>query len=77
MKCTICKHGETVEGFTTVTLEKSGTTIVFKQVPALVCDNCGEKYIKGNVTNEILTKAQEIARSGVEVDIRHYQLDAA
>ena len=77
MKCTICKHGETVEGFTTVTLEKNGSTIVFKQVPALVCDNCGEKYIKDKVTNEILTKAQEIVSSGVEVDIRHYQLDAA
>ena len=77
MKCTICKHGETVEGFTTVTLEKSGSTIVFKQVPALVCDNCGETYIKDKVTNEILTQAQEIVKSGVEVDVRHYQLDAA
>ncbi len=77
MKCTICKHGETVEGFTTVTLEKNSSTIVFKKVPALVCDNCGEKYIKASVTNKILTIAQEIAKSGVEVDIRHYQLDAA
>ncbi|MMZ67223.1 hypothetical protein D1872_297820 [compost metagenome] len=77
MKCTICKHGETVEGFTTVTLEKNGTTIVFKQVPALVCDNCGEKYINDEVTKALLTKAQEIVKSGVEVDIRHYQLDAA
>jgi len=77
MKCTICKHGETVEGFTTVTFEKNGTTIVFKQVPALVCDNCGEKYINDEVTKELLTKAQEIVKSGVEVDIRHYQLDAA
>ena len=77
MKCTICKHGETVEGFTTVTFEKKGTTIVFKQVPALVCDNCGEKYINEGVTKELLTKAQEIVKSGVEVDIRHYQLHAA
>lgn len=77
MKCTICKHGETVEGFTTVTLEKNDTTIVFKQVPALVCDNCCEKYISDEVTKELLAKAQEIVKSGVEVDIRHYQLDAA
>jgi len=77
MKCTICKHGETIEGFTSVTLEKDGSTIVFKQVPALVCDNCGEKYIMDEVTNEILSQAKEIVKSGVEVDIRSYQLDAA
>ena len=77
MRCIICKHGETVDGFTTVTLEKNNSTIVFKKVPALVCDNCGEKYIKDSVTNEILITAQEIAKSGVEVDVRHYQLDAA
>ena len=77
MRCIICKHGETVDGFTTVTLEKNNSTIVFKKVPALVCDNCGEKYIKDSITNEILTTAQEIAKSGVEVDVRHYQLDAA
>jgi len=43
MKCVICKHGETVDGFTSIILEKNGATIVFQQVPALVCDNCGEK----------------------------------
>ena len=77
MKCMICKHGETVDGFTTVTLEKDGATIVFQNVPALVCDNCGEKYIKGNITSALLIEANKIVRSGVKVDIRNYQLTAA
>lgn len=73
MKCVICKHGETQQGFTTVTLEKNGATIIFKHVPAHVCDNCGEKYVDGEVTAEVLKKAQEIVSNGVQIDIREYQ----
>jgi len=77
MKCMICKHGKTQKGFTTITLDKKSSTIVFKHVPALVCDNCGEKYVEDTVTKELLKKAKEISESGVEVDIREYRLDAA
>ena len=73
MKCMICKNGETKDGFTTITLEKNGATLVFKNVPALVCDNCGEKYLAGKASKELLAKAKEIAKSGVEIDIRDYQ----
>ncbi len=76
MKCMICKHGETKKGTTTVTLEKGGSTIVFKEVPAHICDNCGEKYIDDSVTKELLKKAREIVKNGVEVDIRKYEIAA-
>ena len=76
MKCMICKHGETKLGTTTVTLEKDRTTIVFKEVPAHICDNCGEKYIDDDVTKELLKRAREIANRGVEVDIRKYDIAA-
>jgi YgiT-type zinc finger domain-containing protein len=69
----ICKHGETKDGFTTVTLEKNGATLIFKNVPALVCDNCGEKYLADSISKELLFKAKEILKSGVEIDIRDYQ----
>ena len=77
MKCMICKHGETEEGFTTVTLEKNRSTIIFKHVPALICDNCGEKYIEDKVSASLLKNAQEIIKNGVLVDIREYKLSAA
>jgi len=76
MKCMICKHGETKKGTTTVTLEKGGSTIVFKEVPAQICDNCGEKYIDESTTKELLNKAREIVKNGVEVDIRKYEIAA-
>ncbi|MGH7938508.1 MAG: type II toxin-antitoxin system MqsA family antitoxin, partial [Bryobacteraceae bacterium] len=43
MKCTICKKGETAPGTATVTLERGGLTLVVKDVPAQICDNCGEE----------------------------------
>ena len=76
MKCMICKHGDTKKGTTTVTLEKDGSTIVFKEVPAQICDNCGEKYIDESTTKELLKKAREIVKNGVEVDIRKYEIAA-
>jgi len=76
MKCMICKHGETKQGTTTITLEKGSSTIVFKEVPAQVCDNCGEKYIDKSTTKELLNKARNIVENGVEVDIRKYEIAA-
>ena len=61
---------------TTVTLEKDGSTIVFKEVPAQICDNCGEEYIDESTTKALLKKAREIAKNGVEVDIRKYEIAA-
>jgi YgiT-type zinc finger domain-containing protein len=72
----ICKHGETKDGTTTVTLEKDFSTIVFKDVFALVCDNCGEKYIDDTITRSLLKNATEIAKSGAEVDVRKFHIAA-
>ena len=73
MKCIVCKHGDTSEGTVTITLEKGNTTIVFKEVPAQICDNCGEQYIDETVTKELLKRAKEIADNGVEIEIRKYE----
>ena len=72
MKCMICKHGETVQGVATVTIERAGFTLVVKGVPALVCANCGEQYIDEHVAARILKGAEEDARHGAVVEIRQY-----
>ena len=76
MKCMICKHGETTDGFTTITLEKDGATIVFQKVPALVCDNCGEQYVDDTITSTLLKDANAIIARGTKVDIREFGLVA-
>ena len=72
MKCSICKHGLLENGFTTVTMENDTSTIVFKHVPALICDNCAEAYLDQSTTQKLLEDATNISKSGVEVDIRQY-----
>ena len=69
MHCVICKHGHTKPGRVRVTLERDGATLVFKSVPADVCDNCGEQYVDSETTARLL---QQAARAGVEVEVCSY-----
>lgn len=72
MKCVICKHGETQLGTTTMTLERDNTTVVFKNVPADVCQTCGEAYLDAATTRRLLHIVEEAAKVGVQVDVRLY-----
>lgn len=70
MKCVICKHGETEAGRTTVTLERGQTVVVFRNVPAQVCANCGEAYVSEKVTAQLLKEAEDAVQARVQVDVR-------
>ena len=72
MKCVMCKQGETQPGTTTMTLEHGATTVVFKNVPAEVCQTCGEAYLDAATTRHLLHIVEEAARVGVQVDVRSY-----
>ena len=58
MKCIVCKHGNTEPGTMTATLERGDTTIVVKEVPADVCDNCGEEYLSQEISTQLLKQAE-------------------
>ena len=73
MKCVICKQGETQHGSATVTLERAGTTLVFKDVPAEICDNCGEQYVDDSTTSGLLREAEQAAGAGVQIEVRSYK----
>lgn len=45
MKCQICKFGKTREGYTQVVLTRKNATVIFRNVPANICDDCGEYYL--------------------------------
>ncbi len=72
MQCLMCKQGETQPGTTTMTLERGATTVVFKNVPAEVCQTCGEAYLDAATTRHLLHIVEEAARVGVQVDVRSY-----
>jgi len=69
MKCQICKHGSTHKGYASITLERDGAMLLFKNVPADICDNCGEIYHDEKVTRSLLEQA---STRGVELDVRRY-----
>ena len=73
MKCPICKHGETINGTASMTLERGETTLIFKNVPAQICNNCGEEFFNENITASILDQAESAVNAGVEIDIRQYR----
>lgn len=73
MNCVICKTGEVKPGTTTFTAEKDGHTYVVRDVPAGVCQQCGEPYFDADVTTHILAQIERASESGVEVAVLTYQ----
>ena len=73
MRCVICRHGEVSPGAATVTLERDGLTMVVKHVPARICENCGEQYVDEEIASELFKTADEMAKSGAQVDVREYK----
>lgn len=53
-----------------MTLERSGETLIFKEVKAEVCENCGEAYLGEATTAHLLQAAEEATRQGVQVEVR-------
>jgi YgiT-type zinc finger domain-containing protein len=72
MKCIMCKQGETEPGTTTMTLERDTTTVVFKNVPAEVCQTCDEAYLDAETTRHLLHIVEEAVRAGVQLQVRSY-----
>ena len=72
MTCAICKQGETRPGEVTVSLQRGETTVIFKGVPADVCENCGEYYLSEKVARQIMQRAEAAVTSGAEVEILRY-----
>lgn len=71
MICQICKTGETREGTATVTLER-GDSIIVINVPAEVCQYCGEYYLSERVTDTVLKMAEKAVKNKPEVEILQY-----
>ena len=72
MNCVVCKQGETRPGQVTVTLQRGDTTVIMKQVPAEVCQNCGEYYLSDTIVGQVMSKAEAAVKSGAEVEILRF-----
>jgi YgiT-type zinc finger domain-containing protein len=72
MNCIVCHHGQTRPGTTTVTFHRDGQTVVVNEVPAEVCENCGEAYVADDITEQVLEIAAEARRAQAQVLVRDF-----
>lgn len=72
MTCVLCKSGNYKEDFTTVVLTRDDSVVIIKQVPALVCDQCGEYILSSEITKVVLAMAEEAYSKGAEVEVRRF-----
>jgi YgiT-type zinc finger domain-containing protein len=66
MKCVICKTGHTDPGKATVTLQRAQTVVVIRDVPAEICEDCGEYYLDEATAQRVYTDAD------VEFEVQRY-----
>ncbi|HQC12001.1 MAG TPA: DUF1508 domain-containing protein [Methanoregulaceae archaeon] len=55
-----------------MTLERHGFTLIMEEVPAEICNNCGEDYIEDTVADEIMTIAENLSKTGSKIEVRKY-----
>lgn len=52
-----------------MTFEQEGRLFIIKNVPASVCDSCGEAYFSQHTSHQMLTLARHSFSEGVELSV--------
>jgi YgiT-type zinc finger domain-containing protein len=73
MKCSACGQDSVGDGLVTLTFEQAGTIVVIKEVPGLVCPNCGEEFVPDDTAAHALETAEAAASSGSPVKVLRYE----
>jgi YgiT-type zinc finger domain-containing protein len=63
---------KTAETYATVTLQRSGTVLIIKEIPADVCQDCGEYYLEEPVVSKVYSQLEEAVKRHAEVEILRY-----
>ena len=73
MKCPVCEN-KMVKGKTTITLDKGiDETIVIKEVPGIICKQCGETFIDIKTTRHVEKLVKSAKKSGLKMGFLIYQ----
>ena len=68
----MCRNGVTALGTTTVTLEREGSVVVIRRVPAEVCDTCGHGATSAETTERVFEMAEALLGAGANIGVREY-----
>jgi len=69
MTCSICNNGECKSGITEELFNKKGKFIILKNLPAMICENCGAKFFSEQTSTLILQNLKEAEKSNAELEI--------
>ncbi|WAM37147.1 type II toxin-antitoxin system MqsA family antitoxin [Caldicellulosiruptor acetigenus] len=71
MRCPLC-GGELREGRVNHVVDIEGRTIIVKNVPALVCEQCGESYIEDEVAIKLEKIVNKLLENKTEITVANY-----
>lgn len=71
--CPQCPEGTYEKGTVTEPLERGDTVVLVKDVPALVCDVCGNSLLAAEEVERLQGILERAQAQGVELQHRRYQ----
>ncbi len=74
MKCLVC-HSEMVDKRVTVDLRIGDELFIVEEVPATVCDHCGERVFTPEITRRLQTLAKQRKKPPRTVAVPVFSLD--
>lgn len=72
MLCSVCKSGTTKSGTTTYVADRDGRVAIIRDVPAEICQQCGEQYFDAGTAQALYDLAERILAHGSEVEITKF-----
>ena len=72
MNCPLCRNGRFTDGKTTMTVEKGDAILVVRDIPARVCDNCGDGFIRESIGRKVSQLVQDELRKGVQMEVLNF-----
>ncbi len=74
--CMFCKNDSYRTGTTTHVVNYKSSIIIVKNVPCLVCDQCGETYLTDGVAEKVESIVESIKKIVQEITVVDYQMTA-
>jgi len=71
-KCPLC-GGEMHHGITTIPFLIGEKVAVIKDVPAEICSDCGEAYMKSSVVGKVESVLDKLEELHSEMSVVHYE----
>ncbi|MGZ8845385.1 MAG: type II toxin-antitoxin system MqsA family antitoxin [Pyrinomonadaceae bacterium] len=59
MTCLVCKHNQFKQGKTILPIERDKAIVLITDIPARVCENCGEAYLEEETAQDVQDLANE------------------